>query len=70
MATTVVTGAAGPQSTATCPVGQSAVSGGYQDTAATSGASQSAPIGGSPATGWQATSNDGTDVTAFVICSP
>ncbi|MET9081812.1 hypothetical protein ABZX77_07880 [Streptomyces sp. NPDC004237] len=65
-----MTGAQGAQSTATCPAGQSAISGGYQNATATSAASQSAPIGGSPATGWQATSNDGSTLTAYVICSP
>jgi len=30
----------------------------------------SAPVGGSPATGWQATTATGVAVTAYAVCGP
>ncbi|MFF7903594.1 hypothetical protein ACFZCV_33285 [Streptomyces sp. NPDC007920] len=64
-----MTGPQGTTSTAVCPTGE-AIGGGYQ-AAGGSAASQSAPVftGSGPATGWQATSSDGTVLTAYAICT-
>ncbi|MFJ9647141.1 hypothetical protein [Streptomyces sp. NPDC101206] len=56
---------------ATCPTGRFATGGGYQTTAGGNlEAVVTRPVGGSPATGWQATSADARTITVYAVCTP
>ncbi|MGW4688591.1 hypothetical protein ACWEPM_27375 [Streptomyces sp. NPDC004244] len=56
---------------ATCPAGRFATGGGYQTTAGGNlEAVVTRPVGGSPATGWQATSADARTITVYAVCTP
>ncbi|MDW4908704.1 hypothetical protein RB628_26040, partial [Streptomyces sp. ADMS] len=69
---TVVTATSGTGSaTVLCPAGTFAIGGGFE--AAVSVDNEmlvSRPVGGSPATGWQAVSDDPRTVTVYAVCAP
>jgi hypothetical protein len=77
LATTVYTAAASVQTagpisaTAYCGSGKYALGGGYSASGLPTIVTMNAPIGGSPATGWQAgeTVSGPSSLTTYVICS-
>jgi hypothetical protein len=56
------------EATALCPAGTFAIGGGFDNTG-TGVILSSGPVGGTPATGWQAAQSNADSITVYAVCS-